>query len=143
MLFAGLKIMNTVKRSADYFRPRMNTVISYFNALYFIEIMNLMLMILLLYGYFLSILTGAVLTALLSAQIIMIYFRNKTARKIQLFLFDVHIAAAIPSLIQYITDTRQVTALGSVVISMRIIMILSEALFIYLLTDEEVIGQFE
>ena len=63
---------------------RVNQYTAYVSTLYFFEILYLMITLLFLYGKTASIVTGAVLSLLLSYHIIQIYFKSPLHRKLQL-----------------------------------------------------------
>jgi hypothetical protein len=86
---------------------------------------------------------GLILALLLSAQIIMMYFKRQRARRIQLFMMDIHAALAIGGLLRAMTSPGHAGGLFAAFIAFRIVIVAGEALLIYLLTDEEIIASFE
>jgi hypothetical protein len=122
--------------------PRIHVYISYFCLLYFLEIIYIMVLLFLVGGRFPSLAAGAALSLLLSYHIVMLYYKNSTHRKIQLYLMDLHLAISAAAFMRLILwDSRSTTLLLSFMFIRLIIMIL-EPFFIYFLTDRTVIEQF-
>ncbi len=117
------------------------TVISYFNILYFLEIINIIMVLLITYGKPLSIGIGFVLSVLLSLHIIRFYFNRGCSRKIQLFLMDIHFAYSFPFFIYILIDSINITMLDGFFMTIRFIILCAETIFIYLLTGEKLIEQ--
>ncbi len=130
------RMKNSLRRGVSGFA-------SYFNILYFIEIINLMFLLSFTAGKAVAMTAGLILALLLSAQIIMMYFKRQTARRIQLFMMDIHAAVAVGGLLRAMTSPGHAGALFAAFIAFRIIIVAGEALLIYLLTDEEVIASFQ
>lgn len=123
-------------------RDKINIFISYFNVLYFFEIINIMISIYFIYNKFFSITLGIVLSLLLSFQIIMIYFRKNTNRKIQLFIMDIHLAYSIPAFIRMIIYDWHGQFVDVMFIIIRLLIVIFEPIFIYVLTDENIADSF-
>jgi len=118
------------------------TVVSYFNIVYYFEIINLMILLFFLFGKITAVLSGLTLSLLLSWHIIMLFFRKQNNRKIQLFLMDVHVAISAGIIIRTISSPLPVSAVQTSLLTMRILVVLCELLLIFILTDEEVIESF-
>jgi hypothetical protein len=83
-------------------KKRVFVYASYFDILFFFEIINLMFLLLMAYGKIISIAGGSILSVLLSLQIINLYFKKEINRKIQLYLMDIHLAYSVPFIINFI-----------------------------------------
>ena len=88
-------ILNIIKK-------RVFVYASYFDVLFFFEIINLMFLLLMAYGKIISIAGGSILSVLLSLQIINLYFKKEINRKIQLYLMDIHLAYSVPFIINFL-----------------------------------------
>ncbi|HON79682.1 MAG TPA: hypothetical protein PK544_14405 [Spirochaetota bacterium] len=118
------------------------TVVSYFNIVYYFEIINLMILLFFLFGKITAVLSGLTLSLLLSWHIIMLFFRKQNNRKIQLFLMDIHVAISAGIIIRTISSPLPASAVQTSLLTMRILVVLCELLLIFILTDEEVIESF-
>ncbi len=134
---------NLTGRIRNSLRSGVGGFASYFNILYFIEIINLMFLLSFVTGKAVAMTAGLILALLLSVQIIMMYFKRQRARRIQLFMMDIHAAIAIGGLLRAMTSPGHAGALFVAFIAFRIVIVTGEALLIYLLTDEEIIASFE
>ncbi|MCU0821291.1 MAG: hypothetical protein MUC95_02315 [Spirochaetes bacterium] len=123
-------------------KDRICVIISYFNILYFFEIINIILLLLVTYGKTFSITVGFVLTVLLSIHIIRFYFNKGSSRKIQLYMMDLHIAYSLPFLIFIMITGINSSLPDYLFISIRLIITSAEAVFIYVLTDENFAGNY-
>ena len=119
----------------DSIKKRAFKIVSYFNLLYFIEIINLMFLLLIMFGKVISIITGLILALLLSLHIILLYFKNERNRKIQLYLMDVHLAYSIPFLIVFIIYSNDSRLIDYLFLLLRLVLCCFEVLFIYVLSD--------
>lgn len=117
-------------------REKIFTLTAYFNVLYFFEIINLMLILLITYGNFISVSSGVILTVLLSMHIIRIYFNKGNSRMIQLFIMDIHIAVSVPFFINLFINNINDTLMDYFFTLLRIMILFCEVLLIYFLTDE-------
>ncbi|MBN2040805.1 MAG: hypothetical protein JW864_12250 [Spirochaetes bacterium] len=109
--------------------------VSYFNILYFLEIINLMFLLLVSYGKFIAIAAGFIFSLFLSVQIVFLYFKNELSRKIQLFLMDVHAGYSIPFLFFIVFYYIDNSIYDNVITGLRFVMICAEIFFIILLSD--------
>ncbi len=116
---------------------------SYFNILYFIEIINLMFVLLVTFGTYLSIGIGIILTLTLSFHIIRFYFNKKYSRLIQLCIMDLHLAYSIPFFINIFMLNLDSKPLDYSFIIIRIIICIIESILIYRLTDYKIINTAE
>lgn len=103
---------------------------SYFDVLFYFEIINLMFLLLIIYGKFISIATGSILSVLLSLQIINLYFKKETNRKIQLFLMDIHAAYSIPFIINFFISNNEPAALDYFFVFLRFVISCFDIIFI-------------
>ena len=124
---------NFTKRFAN---KRIFLYTAYFDVLYFFEIINLMFLLLILYGKFVSVFSGIILTILLSIQIIRIYFGNSLNRKIQIYLMDIHLAYSIPFFLSLIVSGFNSGWLDFIFILLRFVIFCAEIFLIHVLTDE-------
>lgn len=109
--------------------------VSYFNILFFLEIINMMFLFLAAYGKMTAIISGIVLSMLLSYHIILLYFKNELNRKIQLFLMDIHAGYSIPFLFFFIFYYNNNGIYDYVFTGLRFFMVCAEILFIIILSD--------
>ena len=112
---------------------------SYFNILYFFEIINLMFVLLVTFGTYFSIGIGIILTIALSLHIIRFYFNKRFSRLIQLCIMDLHLAYSIPFFINIIMLNLDLKPLDYGFIIIRIIICIIESIFIYRLTEYKII----
>lgn len=127
---------------SDTVQTKIVTVVSYFNIVYYFEIINFMILLFFIFGKIPAVLAGLVFALLLSWHIIMLFFRKKNHRKIQLFLMDIHIAISAGIIIRTITAPSDLSTLHASLLALRIIIVIFELLLIIILTDEEVIASF-
>lgn len=116
-------------------KKRAFKIVSYFNLLYFIEIINLMFLLLIMFGKVISIIAGLILALLLSLHIILLYFKKERNRKIQLYLMDVHLAYSIPFLIIFLLYSNDSRLIDYLFFLLRLVLCCFEVLFIYVLSD--------
>jgi hypothetical protein len=127
---------------SDTVQTKIVTVVSYFNIVYYFEIINFMILLFFIFGKITAVLAGLALALLLSWHIIMLFFRKQNHRKIQLFLMDIHIAISAGIIIRTITAPSDLSTLHTSLLALRIIIVIFELLLIIILTDEEVIASF-
>lgn len=116
-------------------RKRVFILASYFDILFFLEIINFMLLLFAVYGKFISITAGVILSLLLSVHIILFFFRNELNRKIQLFIMDVHLGYSIPFLIFFLIYFNKNGIVNYIILVMRAVMVCFEIFFIIILSD--------
>jgi hypothetical protein len=119
----------------DIIKKRVFVYVSYFDVLYFFEIINLMFLLLMTYGKFISIVSGIILSVLLSLQIINLYFKKEINRKIQLYLMDIHAAYSIPFIINFLFYRSDPVMLDYFFVFLRFVICCFEILFIIVLSD--------
>ena len=119
----------------DIIKKRVFVYASYFNILFFFEIINLMFLLLIIYGKIISITAGGILSVLLSLQIINLYFRKETSRKIQLFLMDIHAAYSIAFIINFIFSNNEPVAMDYFFVLLRFLIACFDIIFILALSD--------
>lgn len=120
---------------------RVNIFVAYFDVLYFLEILYIMIVLNILFGSVISFITGFCLGILLATQIVMIYFKKRIARVIQLVLMEFHIAYSFPLLVGLMLGYRTYT-LDCVFILFRTALNSIELLLIFLLTAESARREF-
>ncbi len=108
---------------------------SYFNVLFFFEIINLMFLLLIVYGKFISIACGSILTVLLSLQIINLYFKKEASRKIQLYLMDIHLAYSVPFIFNFLFLRNDPLMPDYFFMFLRLVMCFFDVLFIIAFSD--------
>lgn len=121
-------LLNNIKKRAF-------KIVSYFNLLYFIEIINLMFLLLIMFGKVISIITGLILALLLSLHIILLYFKKERNRKVQLYLMDIHLAYSIPFLVIFLLYSNDSRLIDYLFFLLRFVLCCFEILFIYVLSD--------
>lgn len=118
------------------------TIVSYFNIVYYFEIINLMILLFFVFGKISAVLSGLTCSVLLSWHIIMLFFRKQNHRKIQLYLMDFHVAVSAGIITRMITSPVPATNVQTTLIALRIVVVLCELWLIFMLTDKEVIESF-
>jgi hypothetical protein len=121
-------ILNIIKKRPFVF-------VSYFDILYFFEIINLMFLLLMIYGKVISVLSGIILSVLLSFHIINLYYKKEINRKIQLFIMDIHLAYSLPFLFIAALNNYESSIPDYLFIFIRSVIVCFDILFIYILSD--------
>ncbi len=116
-------------------RKRVFVLASYFDILFFLEIINFMMLLFAAYGKLISITAGIVLSLLLAVHIIFFYFRNELNRKIQLFIMDLHVGYSIPFLIFFTVYFSDYGIFNYITMALRFVMSCFEIIFIFILSD--------
>jgi hypothetical protein len=122
---------------------KINIYASYFDVFYYFEIIYLLIPLNVLYGGFVSITFGIALSVLLSFHIIFLFFKKGINRWIQLFLMELHIAYSFPFFINLLRGGYADSWLETGVTVFRLFICCFELLFLYILTEEDVIAKFE
>ena len=130
-------------RLGDTAAERINVLVSYFNILYFFEVMQLMLLLALVAGKAIALFAGALLSGGLTALIIGMYYRKGWSRRIQLILMDVHLPIALVTSVRILVFTPEAAGAAIALSAIRAIMVIGEAALVFLLTDERVIPSFD
>ncbi len=117
---------------------RLLNILPYFNLIYFIEIIYIMIFIFFIYGKIISVFWGAIFFILLSYLIYSIYFRMEKGRKIQIFWLDIHIAGTIPFILYKFIGNYELSLISIVFTILRSLMFGVEIIYLYILTDEKV-----
>ncbi len=121
-------MINIIKKKAFVFA-------SYLDILFFFEIINIMFFFVLVFGKYISIAAGIILSLLLSIHIIGLYFRKEISRNIQLLLMDLHLAYSIPFIIYFAVYFRESTLVDNIFVSIRCFISFFEIFFIFILSD--------
>ena len=87
-----IKIVKNLYNFGVKYTPK---ILPYISSLFYLEIMYLTFIVFLLFGRGIAIVFIFVLVGLYSIQIINLSKRSNTARKIQLLIFDLHLATGI------------------------------------------------
>jgi hypothetical protein len=116
-------------------KKRIFVYVSYFNVLFFFEIINLMFLLLIVYGKFISISAGSILSILLSLQIINLYFKKEINRMIQLYVMDIHVAYCIPFVINFLINKNYFLMSDYFFMYLRLAMCCFDIIFIFALSD--------
>lgn len=132
--------MKYLKKNSKIKKIKTNMFVSYFNLLYFFEIIYIMFT-LLIYSKLVSVIIGIMLTILLSIHIVRIYFLKGISRKVQLYIMDIHVAYSIPYFVNAVINQSIVTLFDYGFILMRLIITCMECIFIYLLTAENIASE--
>jgi hypothetical protein len=121
----------------DLLKKRVFIYVSYFDVLFFFEIINLMFLLLIVYGKFVSIACGFILSVLLSIQIINLYFKKEINRKIQLYLMDIHLAYSVPFILNFLFYRSEPVIFDYLFVSLRSVICCFDIIFIIALSDYE------
>jgi hypothetical protein len=120
-----------------------NVLCAYLNVFYFFEIIFGMISLNVLYGNRAASVIALVMSICLSVQIILIYFRNRYSRHVQLVFMELHAAYSLPLFINLFTGAMRYHTVDAGFIIGRFVITIIELMFIVVLTDEEVIAAFE
>ncbi len=126
----------------DTAAERINVLVSYFNILYFFEVMQLMLLLALVAGKGIALCVGALLSGGLTALIIGMYYRKGWSRRAQLILMDIHLPIALVTSVRILVFTPEAAGAAIALSAIRAIMVIGEAALVFLLTDERVVSSF-
>jgi hypothetical protein len=125
-----------------YFRERAGRIIPYIATLYYVEIIYLMFVLNFLIGKIPAVISGVALAFLLSLQIVALFNRNNTGRKIQLFLMDIHFAYSIAFIFSRFFSGFALSGGDIAVTLFRGGAALMELPMIIILTDEFIISRY-
>lgn len=135
-------LRNIPGKTWETMKGRIPFIVSYFDVLYFFEIIYLMLTLLVLYGKAVSAVFGTVAAVLLSAHILSLYAGKGRNRKVQLFLMDLHLAMAVPVFLNIVLYGFNGTPVDAAFTLVRLLIASAEPFLICLLTGEEGTGAF-
>ena len=117
-------------------------ILPYLSSLFYLEIMYLSFILFLLFGRSVAIIFVLALTVVYSLQIINLSKRNNTARKIQVLIFDVHLALGIVFFICAIFMPSMFTGYNTWYFVLKIIFVIVEVPLLFFLTLDDVVGQY-
>jgi len=130
-------------RLGDTAVERINVLVSYFNILYFFEVMQLMLLLAFVAGKAVALGAGALLSGGLTALIIGMYYRKGWSRRAQLILMDIHLPIALVTSVRVLVFTPEAAVAAIALSIIRALMLTGEAALLFLLTDQQVISSFD
>jgi len=130
-------------RLGDTAVGRINVLVSYFNILYFFEVMQLMLLLAFVAGKAVALGAGALLSGGLTALIIGMYYRKGWSRRAQLILMDIHLPIALVTSVRVLVFTPEAAVAAIALSIIRALMVTGEAALLFLLTDQQVISSFD
>jgi len=117
-------------------------ILPYLSSLFYLEIMYLSFILFLLFGRSAAIVFVLVLTVIYSLQIINLSKRNNTARKIQVLIFDVHLALGIVFFICAIFMPSMFIGYNTWYFVLKIIFVAVEIPLLFFLTLDDVACQY-
>jgi hypothetical protein len=127
----------SVNTIIPFIRSRIHQISAYIVTLYYLEIVFLMFGLLFLYGKAVSILTGVVLTLLLTYHIIQLFFRNSLHRKLQLYLIDIHASFAAGYLFYNAVQGFDTAPAALIILLARSLLLACELPLLYCLSGDE------
>jgi hypothetical protein len=119
----------------NYIKQHAFVFVSYLDILFFSEIINLMFFLTLIFGKYISIMTGIVLSLLLCLQIIGLFFKKNISRIAQLIVMDLHLAYSIPFLVFFAVYFRESRTVDVIFVCIRTMISCFEILFIFILSN--------
>lgn len=137
-----LSLASRAEKLAAYPVEHAGTIYAYTGALYFMEIIYLMVAIAFLYGRLPAVVVGFLLSGLLCVQLIGLAMKKEPFRKVQLLLMEVHAAYSIPFLIGALSGSLPAAGYDLVFTALRCVLVAAEVYGIFLLTDERVRASF-
>ncbi len=114
----------------------------YFFLLYYIEIIYMMFLILLFFGKSAALITGITVSIVYACHIISLNFRRNRSRRVHLYMMDIHLAYSISFLINVLIIYDNLSIPDIILIITRSLLIIFEAAFIPVMTDENVIKTY-
>jgi hypothetical protein len=117
-------------------------ILPYISSLFYLEIMYLSFILFLISGRSVAIVFVLILTIIYSLQIINLSKKNNIARKIQILIFDVHIASGIVFFICTIFMPNMFTGYSVWYFLFKIVSVLVEMPLLYFLTLDDVVRQY-
>ena len=126
----------------DYFRDRADRFIPYVATLYYIEIIYMMFVLNFMFGKAVAVISGILLAVLLSVQVVALFNRIDSGRKVQLFLMDLHFAYSVAFIISRIITDFNLSGGDIAVTVYRCITAFIELPLIIILTDEFIIRRY-
>lgn len=137
-----LSLASRAQKLAAYPVEHAGTIYAYTGALFFMEIIYLMVAIAFLYGRLPAVVVGFLLSGLLCVQLVGLAMKKEPFRKAQLFLMEVHAAYSIPFLVNTLSGSQPVAGYDLVFTALRCFLVAAEVYGIFLLTDERVRASF-
>jgi len=110
---------------------------AYILTINYIEIIHYLIVVVIFFGKFTTVLSGILLMGLLTACILFLYYRVPIARMIILIYTDIHVAMSIVYIIFFIASGNEANTAKTILFISRLILVPSELLLIYLLSSEE------
>ena len=126
----------------ESFKEKLWGLVPYSATLFYIEIIYMMFMAGFLYGKVAAVVSGVMLSILLTFQVIALFGRINISRKIQLFIMDVHLAYSVAFIFNRLLSDFPLSA-GDIAMSVfRGGAAVIELPMIILLTDEFIIRRY-
>ena len=118
------------------------SVLPYISSLFYFEIMYLSFIVFLLFGRNFAIVFALVFTIIYSLQIINLSRRSNLARKIQIIIFDVHLASGIVFFICAVFLPDLLKGYNVWYFSFKVVSVVIEIVLLYFLTLDDVIREY-
>ena len=110
--------------------------------LYFLEIINIMFLLVLLFGKVVSVVAGIYLSIILTFHVILLNSGRQGSRKVQLYIMDIHAAIALASLASFWIYNQDINLLNIIQITIRSVILAVEIPLIVFLTDSHIAASF-
>ena len=117
-------------------------LLPYISSLFYLEIMYLSLILFLIFGRSTAIVFVLVLTILYSFQIINLAKKSNIARKVQIVIFDIHLASGIVFLICAIFIPDILGEYNTWYFLFKVLSVSVEIPLLYFLTNDNVVRQY-
>ncbi|HOO73555.1 MAG TPA: hypothetical protein PK926_17480 [Spirochaetota bacterium] len=110
--------------------------------LYFFEIINIMFLLVLLFGKVVSVIVGILLSIMLTFHVILLNSGRQASRKLQLYIMDIHAALALASLASFWVYSHDINLLNIIQVAIRSFILAVEIPLIIFLTDSNIAAGF-
>jgi hypothetical protein len=125
-----------------YLLKNIHLISSYSGTLFFFEIINIMLIILFLYGRSVAVILGLTLSLIFTYHIIGISLKRDLNRKIHLFLIDFHIIWVVLFIMNVFISGFSSNLYDKLFYVIRIVLFIFDIILLYFLTDEVIKKEF-
>lgn len=124
------------------FRESISSFVPYLGTFYYVEIIYLMIFLNFLYGKIIAVITGLLLSVLLTFHIIGLDNKKNVNRKIQLYFMDIHIAYSLAYCFNRFFSAGELSYVDYSVIAFRLITAFIEIFSVIILTDVVSSGEY-
>lgn len=115
---------------------------AYVSTLFYVDILFMLFYLLMIFGKTASIVIGVLSSVLLAMHIVRLYFKRNANRKVQLLVIDIHLALAIPFIVNTMVIGNEWSIPLTFMAVISFITILVETPLLFILTDEDVMKMY-